>query len=89
MNASMDLIVCMGSACHQMGSFEVVAALKRLLNDNHLQDVINLKGAFCLGECGNGVILDFAGRRFLHVTPKTVETVFNQEILPCLAERNG
>lgn len=89
MSARMDLVVCMGSACHQMGAFEVVTALKRLLKKHNLQDAVNLKGAFCLGECGKGVVLDFDGRRILHVQPDTVETIFDEEILPCFVERKS
>ncbi len=89
MSASIDLVICMGSACHQMGAFDVVAALTKLLKEHNLQEAVNLKGAFCQGECGKGVVVDFDGRRILHVRPETVKTVFDEEILPCFAERKS
>lgn len=87
MNSKTDLTICMGSACHQMGVFEAVEILKKLLVEHGLQDSVNFKGAFCLGKCGAGIVIEFRGKRILHVRPDTVEAVFNQEILPYFAER--
>lgn len=78
----MDVKVCIGSACHLKGSYEVIEKLKKLIADNHAEDKILLKASFCLGRCGDGVTVT-AGDDFLEgVTPDTVERIFAEQILP-------
>ena len=48
---------------------------------NRLQEKIELKGSFCMGECtSNGVCVSMNGERF-KVTPADAETFFNEEVL--------
>lgn len=80
------LTVCMGSACHQMGGYHVIMQLKKLITTHHLQDVLELKGAFCLGECGQGVIMQFQGRTIRRVNVENVSAIFEKEILTRLPQ---
>ena len=60
----MEITVCIGSSCHLKGSRDVVAILQRLIDLNGLKDQIELKGAFCMGECAqNGVCVCIDGER--------------------------
>ena len=61
----MEITVCIGSSCHLKGSRDVVAILQRLIDLNGLKDQIELKGAFCMGECAqNGVCVCIDGERY-------------------------
>lgn len=80
------LQLCMGSACHQYGVYEVLPALQRLLAEHGLNDTIELRGAFCLGPCIKGIVVKAGEREFLNLNPDNVETVFNTEILPYLRQ---
>lgn len=84
MGAKADLYVCMGSACHQYGVYQVLPELQRLLRENGLEDKIELKGAFCLGTCTDGVVLMFKGKQFSGIRPANLEQRFNNEIVRLL-----
>lgn len=80
------LTVCMGSACHQMGGYHVITQLKKLITAHHLDDALELKGAFCLGECGQGVIMQFQGRTIRRVNAENIAAIFEKEILARLPQ---
>ncbi|MCC6614233.1 MAG: (2Fe-2S) ferredoxin domain-containing protein [Anaerolineae bacterium] len=84
-----NLLVCMGSACHQKGVYHLRTALQKLLTDHRLEAQVELKGAFCLGPCMNAIVLKVGDQLILNVTPENVEQKFADDILPLLAEVNG
>lgn len=51
----MDIHVCIGSACHLKGSYDVIKEFQKIVKDQHLEDKITLKGAFCLNHCTEAV----------------------------------
>ena len=76
----MDVMICIGSSCHLKGSHDVVKILERLVALNHLEDQVQLKGSFCMGECTSaGVCVSVEGERY-KVTPSEVEKFFNDVI---------
>jgi NADH:ubiquinone oxidoreductase subunit E len=72
----------MGSACHQLGVYDVLPRLQELMAAYDLNDCVSLKGAFCLGICSEGVILKFRERYFTHISAKNIDKIFHDEILP-------
>ena len=77
----MKVTVCIGSSCHLKGSRQVVEALRRLIEENHLESQVEIAGTFCLGQCQKGVCVTI-GDTIYSVTPETTEDFFNTEILP-------
>lgn len=75
----MKVTVCIGSSCHLKGSREVVEGLQRLVAENKLDDKVELGGAFCMGNCQNGVSVKI-GEEIFSVNPDTVEDFFEQNI---------
>lgn len=73
--------ICIGSACHIKGSYQVIQEMKRLLDENKLSDKIELKSAFCLGKCGEGVSVRIKGDQVYQVNSEEVETFFRQHVL--------
>ena len=49
------LNVCIGSACHLKGSYDVINSLQDLIKCQGLEDKVVVKAAFCLGECTKAV----------------------------------
>ncbi len=47
--------VCIGSACHLKGSYNVINKLQQVVAEKKLEDQIVIKAAFCLGECTKAV----------------------------------
>jgi len=79
-----DMFLCMGSACHQAGVYEVLPKLQQLLAENGLNELIELKGAFCLGPCTEGIVVKYGDKLFKHLNPANIERQFRMKILPFL-----
>jgi NADH:ubiquinone oxidoreductase subunit E len=47
--------VCIGSACHLKGSYNVISKLQNIIKEKKLENQITIKAAFCLGECTKAV----------------------------------
>ncbi len=71
--------VCIGSSCHIKGSRQVVEQLQDLIAENKLGDKVELGGAFCMGECQQGVCVT-VDEKFHSVTPENVGKFFEEKI---------
>lgn len=60
--------ICVGSSCFVKGSNELVAELKKYIEENHLEDSVQLKGAFCMGQCAKGLGVRVDGKLLEGVT---------------------
>ncbi len=73
----MTINVCVGSACHIKGSYEVIKCLESLIEKENLADKIILKASFCLGKCTNAVSVSIDGtEEVLSFSPKNTEENF-------------
>ncbi len=86
MDTKIILHLCMGSACHQYGVYAVLPSLQKLLTEYELDATVEIRGAFCLGPCMNGIVLAVGERQFLNINPQNVEQKFKAEILPYLRQ---
>ncbi|MFB2834556.1 (2Fe-2S) ferredoxin domain-containing protein [Floridanema evergladense] len=77
-----NLYLCMGSACHQLGVYEVLPKLQSMITEYHLEDKVELKGSFCLETCSDGIVMKFREKVFIKISPDNIEQKFTQEILP-------
>lgn len=82
--ANETLFLCMGSACHQLGVYEVLPKLQALLQTHHLETTVTLKGSFCLELCSDGITMKFQDQQFMNISPQNIEEKFVQEILPAI-----
>lgn len=76
----MKLTVCIGSSCHLKGSRQIVEQLQYLIAEKNLKDSVELGGAFCMGNCQNGVCVTLDENTF-SLTPETVGEFFQKEVL--------
>jgi len=83
-----NLYLCMGSACHQMGVYEVLPKLQELMKEYKLENHVELKGSFCLETCSSGIVMKYKGQHFINISPQNIEEKFIGEILPMIQERN-
>ncbi|QIZ71347.1 (2Fe-2S) ferredoxin domain-containing protein [Oxynema aestuarii] len=77
-----NLYLCMGSACHQMGVYEVLPKLQTLIAQYELDNRIELKGSFCLETCSEGIVMKFKDKIFIKINADNIEAKFKDEILP-------
>lgn len=73
--------VCIGSSCHLKGSYDVIEEFKKLIQKNKLEDKIELKAAFCLGNCTEAVSVQRWDGQILSVSKENINEVFEKEIL--------
>ena len=78
--------VCIGSACHLKGSYQVVNALQNLIAEWNLADQIELKGTFCLKHCTQGVsvMINEDESHIYSVTAESAASFFEDEVVPRL-----
>ena len=82
----MDVQICVGSSCHLKGSYNVIRAFQRLVEEYGLQDEIELKAAFCMGRCTEGVSTMFGDVFVGNVTPDNAVEVFRKYALEPLGK---
>ena len=75
------ITVCIGSSCHIKGSRQVVEQLQYIISEKDLGEKVELGGTFCMGKCQQGVCVT-VGDSFYSVTPDSVESFFNESVLP-------
>ena len=77
--------VCIGSACYVKGSNEVATILQELIKEKGWEDPVNVKGAFCMQVCTQGLGLRVNGKQLLGVGLHNVREVLEREITAALA----
>jgi NADH:ubiquinone oxidoreductase subunit E len=80
----MKITVCIGSSCHLKGARQIVETLQTLIAENHLEKQVALCGAFCMGNCTNGVSVKLDGKPF-SLQPETVKDFFANEVMKLAA----
>lgn len=81
----MNIYICVGSSCHVKGSYDVKEKLQELIQQNHLQERIEMKGTFCLGMCkANGVTIKFDQEIVSGITIENLPEIFQKYCLDVL-----
>ncbi len=74
------ITVCIGSECHLKGARQVVSQMQYLIKRHKLEDNVDLRATFCMGNCQVGVCVTVNGKVY-SVTPATVTEFFQHEVL--------
>ena len=73
--------VCVGSACHLKGSYKVIEELQKLITENKASDMVEIKGAFCIGRCTEGVSVTVNDEKFFSLNENNVDLFFYETIM--------
>ena len=76
----MTISVCIGSACHLKGSYNVVSELQEMIEEKGLGDKVELTGVFCLGHCTDAVSVQ-VGEEIFSVNTSNVGDFFRDQVL--------
>lgn len=76
--------ICVGSSCFVKGSNELVEVLKKFLEDKKLEDKVQLKGAFCMGQCAKGLGVRVDGKLLEGVTLANAIDLISMELADIL-----
>ncbi|MBP2028506.1 NADH:ubiquinone oxidoreductase subunit E [Acetoanaerobium pronyense] len=74
----MIIQICIGSACHLKGSYEVISKFQSLIKERDLIDKIELKSSFCLGNCANAVSVKIGNNDVISISPSDVSNVIDR-----------
>ena len=80
----MVIHVCVGSGCHLKGSYDIIHLFKEAINQYQLQDQVELKASFCLGNCMAGVSVKVNENILSHVTTSNFTHFFETHVLKAL-----
>ncbi|MBS4534627.1 (2Fe-2S) ferredoxin domain-containing protein [Clostridium sp. D2Q-14] len=72
--------VCIGSACHLKGAYNVVNQLQKVIEEKGLIDDVVVKAAFCLGECTKAVSVKIDDGPIISVDDNKVDEFFDEYI---------
>lgn len=78
-----DLKICVGSACHLKGSYDVIDAFKNCVRTRNVSGKIEIKAAFCLGHCTEAVSVMFMDKIF-SVNKETADKFFDEVVMESL-----
>lgn len=77
-----NVSVCIGSACHVKGSYNVINAFQQVIEEYDLADKVEIKAVFCLGHCSDAVSVKIDNGEVYSVSGLTAKSFFKKEILP-------
>ncbi len=76
-----NINICIGSACHLNGAYNVIKGLQQIIENRKLEDKIAVKAAFCLGECTKAVSVKIDDDKVISVGEESVEEFFEQHVV--------
>ena len=76
--------VCVGSSCFLRGSKKIIAEIENLIKHYMLQDMVVLKGHFCMERCNEGSTVMIGDKVFSGVSPDNVNQLFEKEVFGLL-----
>ena len=81
-----SLYICMGSACHLKSAQSILDVFRRKIQEHQLEDVVELKGSFCLGMCAEAVPIKVDDTIVYGVTVENASEMFDKEVMPLIQE---
>lgn len=76
------IYVCIGSACHLKGSYDVINRFKSLIEKHELGDKLEVRAKFCMGNCGcEGVSVSIDEKEVYSLLPDSVDEFFDEHFL--------
>lgn len=76
-----SLNVCIGSACHVKGSYNVINAFQQAIEEYNVADKVELKAVFCLGHCSDAVSVRIDDGEVQSVSGLTAKAFFKNQVL--------
>ena len=77
---SMNVAVCVGSSCHLRGSYHIIELLRQRLEESGLAGKVDLRAAFCLGKCTDGVSIKVDDEIVCGVSADNFDEIFEKYI---------
>ena len=75
------VLVCLGSSCYVRGSEQIAEMFERLIEKEHLQGQVDLRGNLCMEHCAMGVSVRVGERVYHQLSPEGADKFFYNEIV--------
>lgn len=76
-----EVTICIGSACHLKGAYNVMQTFQQLIEEYALHDTVELKAAFCMKCCHNqGASVSVNGKSY-GVRPEDARSFFRTTVM--------
>lgn len=72
--------VCIGTACYLKGSNKVIKEIQNIIDSKGLNDRVEIKAAFCLGECTKAVAVKVDDSDVISVDCDNIDYFFNKYV---------
>ena len=79
----MKIEVCIGSACHLKGSYNIINTFQQMVEEYHLADAVEVNAAFCFGHCADSVAVRLDGGEVYSVSGAEARAFFTTKVIPC------
>ena len=81
-----QLSVCIGSACHLKGAYNVISTFQHLIETHNLHDKIAFSAKFCTKECHKpGVAVALNGVKSV-IAAEEARKFFLEQVLPAVEQ---
>ena len=81
-----QLSVCIGSACHLKGAYNVISTFQHLIETHNLHDKIAFSAKFCTKECHKpGVAVALNGEKSV-IAAEEARMFFQEQVLPAVEQ---
>jgi NADH:ubiquinone oxidoreductase subunit E len=77
----LTLYVCVGSACHIKGSYNILNTFQQAIEEHNLSERVELKAVFCLGHCTESVSVKIDESQVYSVSGVTARSFFENEVM--------
>ncbi len=75
---TVEIKVCMGSACFAKGNQDNLEFIKEYISDNNLEAEISIVGALCENKCSVGPRVIINNEEYTEVTREKLESILNK-----------
>lgn len=82
----MELKVCIGSACHIKGSYNMISIFQQLIEEYKVFNEVELKAVFCLGHCTDAVSVQIDDGEVYSVAGENARSFFKEKVLKKIKE---
>ncbi len=79
-----NIYICVGSACHLKGSYNIINQMQDIINEKKLNDKVVIKAALCLGKCTSAVSVKVEDEEVISLSIGSVRDFFEKNIIPRL-----
>lgn len=76
-----EVKVCIGSACHVKGSYNIIQSFQQLLEEHKKHDEVELKAQFCMKRCEHDGVCVSVDEVKYNILPENAREFFRKTVL--------